>query len=57
PDVFYYEVIECGRRLSLTGLLVFIAPGSSTQVATACVFAFVSLVGCELLRPHEDPAN
>ncbi|CAM9473393.1 unnamed protein product, partial [Laminaria digitata] len=57
PDVFYYEVIECGRRLCLTGVLIFIAPGSSTQVATACVFAFGSLVGFELLRPHVDPAN
>ncbi|CAM9808689.1 unnamed protein product, partial [Laminaria digitata] len=52
PDVFYFEVIECGRRLLLTGVLVFIAPNSSTQVASACVFAFGSLLGFELMRPH-----
>ena len=57
PDAFYYEVIECGRRLFLTGVLIFIAPGSSTQVATACLFALGSLVGFELMRPHVDPAN
>ncbi|CAM9295499.1 unnamed protein product, partial [Ascophyllum nodosum] len=29
---YYYEVIECGRRIALTSLAVFIYPGSTAQV-------------------------
>ncbi|CAM9233149.1 unnamed protein product, partial [Laminaria digitata] len=56
PELFYYEVLECGRRVLLTGLLILISPNSPTQVAVACVFAFVTLLGFELLRPHLDQA-
>ncbi|CAM9899962.1 unnamed protein product, partial [Laminaria digitata] len=57
PDLYYYEVIECGRRILLTGLLIFIAPHTATQAAMACLFAFASLLGFELMRPHMDPAD
>lgn len=57
PDLFYYEVIECGRRMLLTGVLIFVAPRSSMQVATACIFAFGSLMGFELMRPYLDPTD
>ena len=57
PDLYYYEVIECGRRMLLTGVLVFIAPHTATQVAMACVFAFASILGFELMRPHMDPTD
>ncbi|CAN0451277.1 unnamed protein product, partial [Ascophyllum nodosum] len=29
PSRYYYEVIECGRRIALTGLVVFVYPGST----------------------------
>lgn len=57
PDLYYYEVIECGRRILLTGALIFIAPHTAAQAAVACIFAFASLLGFELLRPHLDPAD
>ncbi|CAM9945751.1 unnamed protein product, partial [Laminaria digitata] len=57
PDLYYYEVVECGRRILLTGLLIFISPHTSTQAAMACLFAFASLLGFELMRPHIDPAD
>ena len=57
PDLYYYEVVECGRRILLTGVLVYISPSSATQAAMACLFAFGSLLGFELLRPHLDPAD
>lgn len=57
PEVYYYEVVECGRRVFLTGVLIFISPNTAAQVATACMFAFVSLLGFELLRPHLDPVD
>lgn len=55
--MYYYEVIECGRRILLTGALIFIEPQTSTQAAMACIFAFGSLLGFELLRPHLDPTD
>ncbi|CBJ30764.1 Polymorphic membrane protein [Ectocarpus siliculosus] len=57
PDMYYYEVVECGRRILLTGVLIFISPNTAAQVAAACMFAFVSLLGFELLRPHLDPVD
>ena len=57
PDLYYYEVIECGRRILLTGVLIFIAPYTASQAAAACIFAFVSLLCFEMLRPHLDPAD
>lgn len=55
--MYYYEVVECGRRILLTGVLIFISPNTSAQAAAACMFAFLSLLGFELLRPHLDPAD
>ncbi|CAM9190499.1 unnamed protein product [Ectocarpus sp. 8 AP-2014] len=57
PEIYYYEVVECGRRILLTGVLIFISPNTAAQVAAACMFAFVSLLGFELLRPHLDPVD
>lgn len=57
PDLYYYEVVECGRRMLLTGVLVFIAPHTATQVAMACIFAFASILGFEIMRPHMDPTD
>lgn len=52
PERFYYEVVECGRRILLTGVVVFIFPNSAAQVAITILievfFAFVS----ELLAPY-----
>ncbi|CAN0148513.1 unnamed protein product, partial [Laminaria digitata] len=52
PGFYYYEVIECGRRMGLTGVLIFIAPGTASQAAMSCIFAFGSIMGFELMRPH-----
>ena len=35
PDVYYYEVVECVRRVTLSGIIVFILPNTAGQVATA----------------------
>jgi hypothetical protein len=52
PNMYYWEVIECLRRLSLTGAIVFIAPGTAAQAAVACVLAVVSAVVAVYCRPH-----
>ena len=55
--MYYFEVIDCGRRILLTGVLIFIQPNTPEQAAVACMFAFASLLGFELLRPHLDPMD
>lgn len=57
PSIFLYEVVECGRRIMLTGALVFIQPNTTEQAGVACTIAFVSVLGFELLRPHIDNIN
>lgn len=37
---FSWQVLECIRRLLLTGLLVFV-PDTSGQVVYGCIFAFI----------------
>lgn len=39
PKMFYFEIIEYTRRVALTGLSVFIYPGSSAQVAIVLLIA------------------
>lgn len=39
PGKLYYEVIECGRRIILTGAVVFINPNTAAQVAIMIVVA------------------
>ena len=33
PERFCYEVVECGRRIMLTGVVVFIFPNDAAQIA------------------------
>ncbi|CAM9334760.1 unnamed protein product [Discosporangium mesarthrocarpum] len=54
PEVYYYEVIECVRRLALTGCLVFIFPNSAAQAAVACVLSMVTICLTTVLRPFQD---
>ena len=51
---YYYEVIECARRITLTGLAVFIYPGSTAQVAIEALFAVLFTIMTEMLRPFAD---
>ena len=53
PSRFYYEVIECARRISLTGAVVFIYPNTVAQVAVALVITFVFTVLSEALAPYD----
>lgn len=48
PGCFFYELVECARRLLLTGVVVFIFPDTAAQIAIglviALLFAFVSAI-------------
>jgi hypothetical protein len=54
PRRYYWEVVECARRLLLTGFVVFIFPNSSAQAAVACLFAAFSLAIVLQFKPHAD---
>ncbi len=54
PHCYYYEVVECGRRIMLTGLGVFLSPGSAAQVALEVILAVVFIVISEVLSPFAD---
>ena len=55
PHIFYYEVIECARRILLTGVIVFIYPNSTAQVAVTFAIAVVFIFVSEGMAPHESP--
>ena len=54
---YYYEVIECGRRIALTGLAVFIYPGSTAQVAMEALLAVAFFSISEILSPFAEPLD
>jgi hypothetical protein len=56
-DFYYWEVIECVRRLLLTGAVVFIVPGTAAQAAIACVMAVFTMVVALYYKPHADPLD
>ncbi|CAM9146371.1 unnamed protein product [Hapterophycus canaliculatus] len=53
PSRYYYEVVECGRRIILTGVAVFVLPDSAAQIAVVLLLAVVFLFVSESLSPFE----
>lgn len=49
----YYEVVECLRRVVLTGVVVFIFPDSAAQVSTTFLLALIFFAVSEVLSPYE----
>ncbi|CAN0056334.1 unnamed protein product, partial [Scytosiphon promiscuus] len=56
-DKYYYEVVECFRRIALTGLAVFILPESSAQIAVVLLLSVVFMVVSEILSPFARPVE
>lgn len=52
PERWFYDVIECLRRTSLTGVVVFIYPNTAAQVAVTLVIAFAFAILSESLAPY-----
>ena len=52
PRRFYYEVVECVRRIMLTGVVVFIYPNTAAQVAVTLMIAFFFVVVSLMLVPY-----
>lgn len=51
---YYYEVVECLRRVVLTGIAVFLFPqDSAAQVSTVLLLALLFYMVSEVLHPYE----
>ncbi|CAM9792296.1 unnamed protein product, partial [Ectocarpus sp. 12 AP-2014] len=57
PERFYYEVVECGRRVMLTGVVVFIFPNDAAQIAITMLAAFFFLWVFEVLSPYKSESD
>ena len=57
PTAFYYEVIECGRRVLLAGVVVFIYPNTASQIAVTLMIAFAFIIISEVLSPYSSPRD
>ena len=51
PRCYYFESLECLRRLALTGMLIFISDGTTFQIAAGATVA----LGCFLVYAQEAP--
>ena len=57
PEYWYWECVECVRRLSLTGLLVFMYPGSEKQVILAIAVCVLFMILYSWTGPFLDPVH
>ncbi|CAM9790810.1 unnamed protein product [Scytosiphon promiscuus] len=57
PERFYYEVVECGRRIMLTGAVVFIFPDDAAQVAVTMLISFVFFAVFDVLSPYKSESD
>ncbi|CAM9262163.1 unnamed protein product, partial [Laminaria digitata] len=53
PSRYYFEVVECGRRVILTGIAAFVYPSSAAQLAIVLLLAVVFVFLSEALSPFE----
>ncbi|CAN0299763.1 unnamed protein product, partial [Pylaiella littoralis] len=53
-DVYYYEVVECFRRVTLSGIVVFILPNTAGQVMTTFLLSLLFFAAFMVLDPYTD---
>lgn len=53
PRFFYYEVIECIRRLALVGVVLLVDDDLPTQIAVTLLLAFVFALVAGAVAPYE----
>lgn len=49
PTRYYYEAVECARRVTFTGVVVFTYPKIAAQVAVTLALAFVFVIVSEFV--------
>jgi len=55
--MFWWEVVECARKIGQVGLPVFFEEGSTQQLIVGLVICFLSAMVYATWQPHEDPAD
>ncbi|TFJ84058.1 hypothetical protein NSK_004532 [Nannochloropsis salina CCMP1776] len=54
---WWFEIYELLRKLFLTGLIIFIAAGTATQLAIACLVCAVTMCLHLRLQPYEEQSD
>mmetsp|Transcript_105534 Transcript_105534/g.305083 ORF Transcript_105534/g.305083 Transcript_105534/m.305083 type:complete len:634 (-) Transcript_105534:58-1959(-) len=57
PQMWWYEVFECVRRLAMTSLIVLLNPGSTTQIFVGLILALVCVKMFGYYRPYLDDSS
>jgi hypothetical protein len=57
PAVYWWEGVECVRRLLLTGVVVFIYPNTAAQASVACLISVLSLAAAMQCHPYAGAAD
>lgn len=57
PDRYYWEIVEFFRRVLLTGIGIFVFPGSASQIAVILLLAAGFGVVFEVLAPYAQPRD
>ena len=57
PERFYYEIIECARRIMLTGVIVFIYPNDAAQIAINILIAVFFFAVFDILSPYTSDSD
>lgn len=52
PERFYYEVIECGRRITLSSASFYIFPNTAAQIAVSLLIVLFFIAVSEGLDPY-----
>ncbi|GMH76471.1 hypothetical protein TrST_g1986 [Triparma strigata] len=55
PEYWWFEIYECFRRLSFSGMLVFFEPGSAAQLCFSIILSIVSLQVYTECNPFVQP--
>ncbi|GMH78858.1 hypothetical protein TrLO_g8608 [Triparma laevis f. longispina] len=53
PELWWFEIYECFRRLSFSGMLVFFEPGSASQLCFSIILALISSLTYAYYKPLE----
>lgn len=57
PNCIYFELVECARRVSLAGIVVFIYPNTAAQVAVAVMMGGFFMLVAEVAAPYASPMD
>ncbi|CAN0341912.1 unnamed protein product, partial [Scytosiphon promiscuus] len=57
PERYFYEVVECGRRIMLTGVVVFIFPNDAAQIAITILIALFFSAVFDVLSPYKSESD